>query len=59
MPLEQNTEDIIQSDCQKQGMSLDEGPLKSEPLNSMNEQSKVDDKENNNGLGAAQPTAIR
>lgn len=60
MPSEQNTEVINQSDIQDRGMSSEEGQLESEePLDSMNEQTKVDDKENNNGLSAAQPTAIR
>lgn len=41
-------------------MSSEEGRLESEePLDGVNEQTKVDDKENNNGLSAAQPTAIR
>ncbi|XP_060783783.1 ensconsin isoform X8 [Neoarius graeffei] len=56
---EQSAEVINQSDIQNRGMSSEEGQLESEePLDRMNEQTKVDDKENNNGLGAAQPTAI-
>ncbi|XP_053486799.1 ensconsin isoform X6 [Ictalurus furcatus] len=56
---EQNTEVINQADIQEQGMSSEEGRLESEePLDGVNEQTKVDDKENNNGLSAAQPTAI-
>ncbi|XP_058253078.1 ensconsin isoform X7 [Hemibagrus wyckioides] len=47
----------IQSDIQEQGMTSEEGQLESEPLNSVNGQSKVDDKENNNDVSAAQPTA--
>lgn len=56
---EQNTEVINQADIQEQGMSSEEGRLESEePLDGVNEQTKVDDKENNNGLSAAQPTAV-
>lgn len=56
---EQNTEVINQADIQDQGMSSEEGQLESEePLDGVNGQTKVDDKENNNGLSAAQPTAI-
>ncbi|MCJ8734072.1 hypothetical protein PDJAM_G00231240 [Pangasius djambal] len=59
VPSEQKTEVVNQSDIQEQGMSSEEGQLESEePLDSVNEQTKVDDKENNNGLSAAQPTAI-
>lgn len=56
VPSEDN---INQSDIQEQGMTSEEGQLESEPLNSVNGQSKVDDKENNNDVSAAQPTANR
>ncbi|XP_046705031.1 ensconsin isoform X22 [Silurus meridionalis] len=56
---EQETEFVNQSDIQERAMSSEEAQLKSdETLDNMNEQAKVDDKENNNGLSAAQPTAI-
>ncbi|TTS49339.1 MAP7 domain-containing protein 3 [Bagarius yarrelli] len=55
---EQNTDITDQTDIQEQGLSPEEVRLESETLDSTNEQSKVDDKENNNGLSAAQPTAI-
>ncbi|XP_034161508.2 ensconsin isoform X9 [Pangasianodon hypophthalmus] len=59
VPSDQKTEVVNQSDIQEQGMSSEEGQLESEePLDSVNEQTKVDDKENNNGFSAAQPTAI-
>lgn len=51
MPSEQSAE-VNQTDVQEQGMSSEEGQLELE-------QTKVDDKENNNGLNAAQPTGIR
>ncbi|KAK3535847.1 hypothetical protein QTP70_021063, partial [Hemibagrus guttatus] len=54
---EDNKEVIDQSDIQEEGMTSEEGQLESEPLNSVNEHRKVDDKENNNDLSAAQPTA--
>lgn len=49
---EQNSEVVGQFDMQKQGVSSEEGQLEFN-------QTKVDDKENNNGLSAAQPTGIR
>lgn len=59
VPSELDAEVTDLSDNQEKDTSL-EGQLKSqEPLDGVNEQTKVDDKENNNGLSAAQPTAIR
>ncbi|KAM9471090.1 uncharacterized protein map7d3 isoform 12-T12 [Clarias gariepinus] len=58
VPSELDAEVTDLSDNQEKDTSL-EGQLKSqEPLDGVNEQTKVDDKENNNGLSAAQPTAI-
>lgn len=59
MPSMQNKEVIDQSDVQEKGMTSEEGQLESEPLNNMKEHCIVDDRENNNDLSAAQPTAIR
>ncbi|XP_047658013.1 ensconsin isoform X9 [Tachysurus fulvidraco] len=50
--------EVIESDVQEKNMTSEEGQLESEPLNNMKEHRIVDDKENNNDLSAAQPTAI-
>ncbi|KAI5630071.1 MAP7 domain-containing protein 3 [Silurus asotus] len=55
---EQETEFVNQSDVQERAMSSEAQLESDETLDNMNEQAKVDDKENNNGLSAAQPTAI-
>lgn len=58
--LEQAAEAVDQTDLQEQGLSSPENLVEREdPLGSVNGQTEVDNKENNNGHSAAEPPPLR